>query len=347
MAAVLQALEHRAARLLLGLPAPVQVRLAGGGPIRVDGQELLPEMQLLVAARRRRASAPLSAIGPQAARRRMRAETPVGAGPPVPVGAVAELAVRGPAGPLRARHYAPAEAGGPRPLLVYLHGGGYVTGDLDTHDQPCRVLCRQAGVHVVSVAYRLAPEHPFPAAVEDAVAALEWGHEHAVELGADPARVAIGGDSAGGNLSAVASLLAAREGRRPPAAQLLLYPATDMVTERPSLELFREGFLLERAEREWYHDQYVPPEQRRDPRASPLFAPDLGGLAPALVMTAAFDPLRDEGEAYADALRAAGNRVVKRRAPGLVHGFANLTGISPAARDALVEAAGGLRAMLA
>jgi acetyl esterase len=207
------------------------------------------------------------------------------------------------------------------------------------------VLCRHSGVHVLAVDYRLAPEEPFPAAVDDAVAALDWGFEHAAELGADPRCVAIGGDSAGGNLAAVAS----RHGERRPSLQLLIYPAADMVTERPSQTLFAEGFYLTSADRDWYHAQYFSgpggPDVD-DARALPLPEGDLADLPPALVVTAAFDPLRDEGEAYAHALRAAGTPVLLRRFGGLIHGFINMTGVSPACRDALVEIAGTLRGLL-
>ena len=164
-------------------------------------------------------------------------------GRPEPVAAVADLTLDT-AVPLRARHYAPAEAGGPRPLLVFYHGGGFVFGDLDTHDTVCRLLCRSSGAHVLAIDYRLAPEHPFPAAVEDARAALAWAHAHAADLGADPARVGVGGDSAGGNLSAVAAQLAARDGGPAPALQLLIYPATDMSgTPAPLARAVRGGLL--------------------------------------------------------------------------------------------------------
>jgi acetyl esterase len=228
---------------------------------------------------------------------------------------------------------------------VFLHGGGFVVGDLDTHDELCRLLCLHAGVHVLAIDYRLAPEHGFPAAADDAEAALTWALVEAGELGADPALVAVGGDSAGGNLSAVATQTVVRRGGRP-AAQLLIYPGTDMVTERPALELFDRGAFLTTADREWYHGNYVSGEQRADPRASPLLAEDLSGLPPALVVTAGFDPLRDEGLAYAAALQAAGSPAVLRHHPEMPHAFASMTGVSPAARDAVIELAGGLRALL-
>jgi len=337
------------ARLIDGLSPRTQVRLSGRPPVVRDGEVLDPGLQLLLRLRALRGAPGVMELGPVAARARARRDAMVFAGRPAAVGAIRELAVEGPAGALPARHYVPAEAGGPHPLLVWLHGGGFVIGDLDTHDAGCRRLCRHAGVHVLSVAYRLAPEDPFPAAVDDARAALAWGQRHATALGADPARVAIGGDSAGATLATVAARLAARDGGRAPAAQVLLYPATDRTRATRSLELFREGFFLSAAEVEWYTQQWIggTGTGRDDPRVSPLRAPDLGGLAPALVVTAAFDPLRDEGEAYAQALRAAGTRVLARRVPGLVHGFFNHGGVSSAAREAIVEVAGATRALLA
>jgi acetyl esterase len=337
--------QRAGARMLAGLPPRAQVRLSGGRPVQVDGQTLLPELQLLLHARERLGVTPHSEMSPEQARAYVRAEARASAGRPTPVGVVRELEVSGATGPLRARHYTPDETGGPHPLLLFLHGGGFVVGDLDTHDEPCRVLCRHAGAHVLSVDYRLAPEHPFPAAVDDAVAALDWALDHAAELGADPARVAIGGDSAGGNLAAVAS----QHAERRPALQLLLYPAADMETEHPSHGLFGEGFYLTTADCDWYYVHYFSgpggPDVD-DPRALPLARGRLAGLPPAFVVTAAFDPLRDEGEAYADALREAGVPVLLRRFDGLIHGFANMTGISPACRDALVEIAGTLRGLL-
>jgi acetyl esterase len=330
------------ARLLASLPPRLQVRLAGGAPVVVDGQTLHPELQVLLHARERMGGRSLAELTPERARRLTRAEARAAAGRPTQVGAVRDLEIPGPAGPLPARHYAPVETGGPHPLLVYLHGGGFVLGDLDVHDEPCRVLCRHSGVHVLSVDYRLAPECPFPAAIDDAMAAFEWANANAAELGADPARVAVGGDSAGGNLAAHV----ARDARQRPVLQLLIYPAADMDTERPSQSLFAEGFYLTAADRDWYHGHYMGGAGDEDPRRRPLTEGDLAGLPPAFVVTAAFDPLRDEGEAYADALHAAGTPVLLRRFDGLVHAFINMVGVSPACRDALVEVAGTLRGLL-
>jgi acetyl esterase len=270
-------------------------------------------------------------------------------GKPEPVGAVADLQIEAEV-PLRARHYAPLETGGADPLLVFFHGGGFTYGDLDTHDGVCRLLCRHAGAHVLAIDYRLAPEHPFPAAVEDARAALSWASAHAGELGADPGSIGVGGDSAGGNLAAVATQLAARDGGPAPVLQLLIYPATDCTRHRRSRELFGDGFFLTSAQMDWFEKNYlgsVGGANCRDPRASPLIADDLCGLAPAIVVTAGFDPLRDEGEEYADALRAAGTPTLLRRFPAFAHGFIGAAGVSRASRDAVVEIAGATRAMFA
>jgi acetyl esterase len=338
--------QQWAAQALDALPPSVQVRLSRRAPVEVEGETLAPEVQLALAMLERRREPPPETLSPPEARRRRRRLSAVYAGKPTPVGAVADLELG--AG-LRARHYAPAEAGAPHPLLVYYHGGGFTYGDLETHDGVCRILCRHGGAHVLAIDYRLAPEHPFPAAVEDARAALRWGFANAGALGADPRRVGVGGDSAGGNLAAVVSQLAAGDGGPAPALQLLIYPATDFSRRRRSRELFGEGFLLTNSEMDWFETNYLGAERThaRDPRASPLLAEDLSGLAPAYVVTAAFDPLRDEGEEYVEALRAAGTPVTLRRFPGFIHAFIAGAGVSRNARDALVEIAGATRAMFA
>jgi acetyl esterase/lipase len=342
--------QQWAALALDALPASAQVRLSGRPPVQVEGETLAPEVQLALAMIERRREPAPETLSPAEARRRRRRLSAVYSGKPTPVGAVAdlELDVDGTPG-LRARHYVPEESGGPHPLLVYYHGGGFTYGDLETHDGVCRILCRHAGAHVLAIDYRLAPEHPFPAAVEDARAALRWAFANASGLGADPARVGVGGDSAGGNLAAVVSQQAARDGGPAPALQLLIYPATDFSRRRRSRELFGEGFLLTNSEMDWFETNYLGAERAhaRDPRASPLLAEDLSGLAPAYVVTAAFDPLRDEGEEYAEALRAAGTPVTLRRFPGFIHAFIAGAGVSRNARDALVEIGGATRAMFA
>jgi acetyl esterase len=320
------------------------VWLSRKAPVTVDGLTLAPDLQLLLALRVARGAPVLRKLGAAAARKRLRRDALIHAGETIPVRSVRDLEI---APGLRARHYAP-DSQGEAPLIVFFHGGGFVVCDLDTHDPACRVLCRDAAAHVLAVDYRLAPEAPFPAAVEDAQAALAWAQAHARELGADPARIAVAGDSAGGNLATVVCQLAKRNGAPAPAAQLLLYPAVDRSTVRPSLELFRDGFFLTRDDVDWYFENYVAGVQvdPGDPRLSPLRCPDLSGLPPALVVTAGFDPLRDEGEAYARALRDAGNVVVLRRFDSLIHGFANMIGLSRSCREAMTEVARSLRALL-
>jgi acetyl esterase len=341
-------LQQRIVRGLGALPPRVQVRLSGRAPVRVDGDTLAPQMQLTLALLERRREPPPETVSPAQAREQRRRLAAIFAGKPTEVGAVADVDLD--AGvPLHARHYAPSEGGGPHPMLVYYHGGGFTYGDLDTHDSACRILCKHAGAHVLAIDYRLAPEHPFPAAVEDARAALAWAHQHAGLLGADPHRIGVGGDSAGGNLAAVVCQLAARDGGPAPVLQLLIYPATDFTRRRRSRELFGEGFLLTNSEMDWFEDNYLGPERTyaSDPRASPLLADDMSGLAPAYVVTASFDPLRDEGEEYAAALRAAGTPVGVRRFPGFIHAFVAGAGVSRPARDAVIEIAGATRAMFA
>jgi acetyl esterase len=345
-----------AGRALAALPPRAQARLGGGGPVRRDGQTLDPGIQLMLRTLALRRGATLvdgPAADPVAVRERARRDGALALARPTPVGGVDELAVQGGEGPLRARHYGPPEDPGGRPLVVFFHGGGWVIGDLDTHDEPCRLICAHSGVHVLSVEYRLAPEHRFPAAVEDALASTRWALEHAGWLGADPHRVAVAGDSAGGNLAAVVARELTRDdggkaaGARPLALQALIYPSTDLVGKTRSQQLFAEGFLLDRVSMDWFAAQYLPPgADRGDPRLSPLRAADLRGLPPALVLTAAFDPLRDEGEAYAQALRQSANRVVCHRFPGLIHGFINLTGVSRAALRATIALAGMIRGSL-
>jgi acetyl esterase len=327
----------------------VQVRLSGEPAITIDGATLAPETQLTLALLRRRGETTPESLPVAEARTVRRQLAAVYSGPPEAVGTVRDLQLDTDV-PLRARHYAPAEPGDPHPLLVYYHGGGFTYGDLDTHDGVCRMLCRHGGAHVLAIDYRLAPEHPFPAAVDDARSSLRWAFAHAAELGADPARVGVGGDSAGGNLAAVVSQLAAADGGPAPALQLLIYPATDFTRRRRSRDLFAEGFLLTQSEMDWFERNYLgSPDDPKgaDPRVSPLLGADLAGLAPAIVITAGFDPLRDEGEDYAAALREAGTPAVLRRFPTFIHAFTAAAGVSRAAREAVIEIAGMTRGVFA
>ncbi|HMI92547.1 MAG TPA: alpha/beta hydrolase [Polyangiales bacterium] len=268
--------------------------------------------------------------------------------PPGPAARVENREIEGPGGPLPIRIYHP-EQGGQRGALVFFHGGGFVIGTLDGHDNLCRQLCADAGCVVVSVDYRLAPEHKFPSAVEDAYAATVWVHAHAAELEFDPGKLAVGGDSAGGNLTAAVSMLAKQRGGPKLALQALLYPATDLRTfDRPSSLENAEGKLLSRADMIWFTAQYLRDDRdRHDPLASPLAATDLSGLPPALVITAEHDPLRDEGNAYAEALRAAGNSVQLTCYPGTIHGFMSLYAFLDQGKAAVRECSEALKAALA
>ena len=251
---------------------------------------------------------------------------------------VRELSLPGPAGAVAARLYEPLDAEAAGALMLYLHGGGWVCGSLATHDARCRFMARHARVRVLSCAYRLAPEHRFPAAVEDALAALDWTLARAEELGAG--RVGVGGDSAGGNLAAVL----AGERRERVAFQLLLYPVTDLSREHPSYEAFADAPFLPAAEMRRFRGLYLGSDaDASDPRCSPLLASDLGGQPPAYVALAGFDPLYDEGATYAARLREAGVEVTVATFEGQLHGFTGIADASPSARTALVDACHWLR----
>lgn len=260
---------------------------------------------------------------------------------PQAVAEIRALSADGPNGTIPLRLYRPAgaAAGAMLPVLVYFHGGGWVIGDLDTHDPLCRHLANASHCAVVSVEYRMGPEHRFPAAVEDAFAATRWVAAQAEGLGLDPGRLALGGDSAGGNLTAVVCLMAREAGAPRIGYQLLFYPATDLGMGFPSQQLYAEGYLLTRSNQRWFHGHYLRGEEdKADWRASPLRAESLAGLPPAYVLTAGYDPLCDEGEAYARRMVAAGVRVTCHRFPGQIHGFLTMGRVIPAAAEALDEA---------
>ncbi len=265
---------------------------------------------------------------------------------PPPLAEVRDLVAPGPAGPMALRLYRPAPPDTTLPLLVYFHGGGWTIGDLDTHDVLCRQLARAGGCAVLAVDYRMGPEHRFPSAVDDCVAAIRWARAAAATLGIDAARLAVGGDSAGGNLAAVVAI-AERHAGATPALQLLIYPATDMRALAPSHRTNGQGYLLTADSVAYYRGHYIPdPAQWADWRASPLLAPDLAGLPPALVITAGFDPLRDEGRQYADALSAAGNRAQYVCFERQIHGFVTMSKVIDEAESAIALAGAMLRRTL-
>jgi acetyl esterase len=268
---------------------------------------------------------------------------------PPEVAEVRELPAPGPAGPIPVRLYrAAGTAPGRQPALLYYHGGGWVIGDRDTHDVVCRHLANAAGCTVLSVDYRLAPEHKFPAAVDDAYAAAAWAAREAESLGIDGTRLAVGGDSAGGNLAAVVALLARDRGGPALSFQLLIYPATDLTMTHDSHRRYAEGYVLTNSNTRWFRGNYLNSlADAEDWRASPLRAPSLAGAPPAWVLTAGFDPLCDEGEAYAQRLRDEGVPAVHRRIPDQIHGFITMGKIVRATAPALDEAAAALKAAFA
>jgi acetyl esterase len=334
-----------ALQAVFALPQPLK-RIIAGPPIRRDGLELALDAQLLL---RMLALTDTKLVDGTAQEARAALELRRAMVTPPGHGGVRARDVEIPSdwGPVPARLYEPIRLAPGSPLLVYFHGGGWVIGSIDTHDANSRYLARNAQVRVLSVDYRLAPEHRFPAAVDDAFAAFQFAARNAEALGADPTAIAVGGDSAGANLAAAICLQAMKKGPRP-VFQLLFYPATDATTRHRSRTLFADGFFLSDEDISWFLDHYCPDlEQRRDPRLSVLLAEDLRGLPPAYVATAGFDPLRDEGNAFADRLREAGVPVVKRQHDDLMHAFVSFLNLSSRFREAVSEAAGALRTGLA
>lgn len=338
---IVDRLQTLTVRGALALPEPIQ-RVLAGPPVVLDGQTLDTECQLLLRLQRVAREPVIESLPIPQGRRALVKQSRV-VGGRQPVGAVHEVTVGGVPG----RFYEPSGVGAGSPLLVFFHGGGWVYGDLESHDAVCRFLAERADVRVIAVDYRCAPEAPFPAAYDDCLGAYADIVERAEEWQVDPARVAVGGDSAGGNLATLVAIEAARRGW-PCAFQLLVYPGTDMTAGTGSRATFAEGFYLTRQFIDTARDSYAPDEdQWRDPRLSPLFADLPPGLAPAFVATAGFDPLRDEGEAYVDRLRSAGVEVAHVRYPGMIHGFLNMVGVGRTARAAVGEIADALRAGLA
>lgn len=321
--------------------------LAGRRPVNDRGVALDPQVHVLLSLLARGAQPPLDELGPVRARAAFAKQAWLATIPDEPLHRIEDRTLPGPDRPLAIRIYTPRGAPEPRPAIVYFHGGGFVVGDLDTHDASCRHLARHSGATVISVDYRLAPEDPFPAGVEDTCAAFRWVVANAAALHLDPTRIAVGGDSAGGNLAAVVSQQMRLEGHPTPAWQLLIYPATDMTRSCESRRTFANGFLLVQSTMDWFHACYLTgPADTRDPRSSPLATRDLAGLPPAHVIVAGFDPLRDEGEAYAHALMAAGVPTTLRCYGSLIHGFYGMGGLLRSARWAMDDVARAARRAL-
>ena len=333
-----------AVRLLLGQPDFV-LRLIAGRRVEVNGRRPLLTAQVLM---RLSQFAPFDAPHRNGNLERARYELNLagrlaGAGL-CPDVSTRDITVQTASQNLRLRRYEPASFTPRSPALVYFHGGGFVLGSIDTHDSVCRLLAEEAGVCVISVGYRLAPEHPFPAATEDAIAAYRYICSHSNEFNVAAHKIAVGGDSSGGNLAAVVAHAGARGDVPQPAFSLLLTPATDAVGNFESHRLFGSGFRLDRDEWSWYRAQYMPdPANCTDPRASVLYAEDLDDLPPTYIATCEFDPLRDEGEAYAQRLMDAGVHVALHRHEGQLHGFVNRVGLDSDSRAALIHAARALR----
>jgi acetyl esterase len=277
---------------------------------------------------------PIEAMTPAEAREQMEATAHARKAEPLRIAKIEERLAPGPDGAIRLRLYWPLQSTAPMPAIVYFHGGGHVIGSLDTHDFVARNLCGGTGAMVASVDYRMGPEHKFPAAVDDCFAALQWVHANAASLGADPDWVGVHGDSAGGNLAAVAALLARDAGRPQLRLQSLVYPVTDYGLAGASYDKYGSGYgILTKQAMVWFRDHYLRcPEDASDWRASPIRAVNLAGVAPAIVITAECDVLHDDGERYADALRRAGVPVEYKEFPGMIHGF---LGMVPAVDDAM------------
>jgi acetyl esterase len=348
--------ESATFRALLGLP-PALIRRLAGRPVIHDGQVLDPETQWMLRIERiTREPAVASLPIPDGRREILRQSGIVGGRQPI--GETVDLDVPTPTGTMAARLYTPRsrvstgsttrEGTTPAaPLLVFIHGGGMIYGDLDSHDAVCRLLAERADVRVLALDYRLSPEHRYPAAVDDCWAGYQWAVEHAEELGADPERIAVGGDSAGGMLSAVTAIKAAEAGV-PCAFQMLVYPATDFHEKSESRRAFGQGYYLTAEFMDLAETSYLlPTDDRRDPSISVLYTEKIPDeLAPALIVTAGFDPLRDEGESYARMLADAGVAVDMKRYPSFIHGFFNMVGVGRTNRAAVAEIAAKLKAAL-
>jgi acetyl esterase len=347
LAEIARDIQGMAANLALHMPIS-WINILAGPPVTVDGRTLDGRTQWFLQLLARSGQKPLSQLGIAKARSEFDAFQAIMGGRPAPIGEIVDRTIGTPDGRMRVRIYRPAgSVARLLPVILYYHGGGWVIGSPEGYDLPCRFFCARTGCAVVSVDYRRAPEHKFPAAVDDAVTAFRWLAANATALGFDPARIVVAGDSAGGTLAAVV----AQQMRGQPDApclQWLIYPATDLAGATHSHQSCGQGFLLTDADMQWFVDNYLPDRSAAaDPRISPLRASDLAGLPPALIYTAGFDPLRDEGQAYADRLVAAGVKTVHREFAPLIHGFIGMRGALQDAARAMDEMVAGVRHELA
>lgn len=336
------ATQRLVVRKLLSLPGPVLRLMSGGGVVYQGGRTLDPRLQYLAA--QNRGAPPISTLSTDEARRASATALASLAGDPDPGVRFEPLTIPGPGGDIPARVYRPANQDPDAPLMIFAHMGGGVIGDLETSHAFCTILARTGRGPVLSIDYRLAPEHRFPAGLDDFLAAYRFGRDNAERFGAPLAQAAVGGDSQGGNFAAVACQMLKRAGEPQPILQLLVYPCVDMACESASMTTYADAFPLNRAMMDWFTGQYLGPgDTPADPRLSPLRETDLKGLAPAVVVTAGFDPLLDQGEAYARKLKEAGVPTVYRCYDSLAHGFAGFTGAVPCADVACREVAGLVR----
>jgi acetyl esterase len=342
------ALVRAGTRALMRLPRSLLAALGGTrARVTIDGQRLDPQIAAILAMNDLVGPPPIERGDPASARLLMaRGFAPFGE-PPRPMAAVRDLAIDGPHGHFPARLYRPRQAQGRGPAVIYVHGGGGMVGSVDVYDAVCRLIADDTGMVVISVEYRLSPEHPFPAGFEDTLAAYCWVREHAATIDVDPARLAVAGDSMGGNFAASLCQHTRDHDLPMPALQVLLYPGLDATLSSPSQQTFAHGYFLTASTVRWFLAHYLADHDHRwDVRASPLFAARLHGLPPALVITAGHDPLRDDGRLYAERLERAGVAVRYRCEAGLIHGYVSLTGVVAEARRAVARMNADIRALL-
>ncbi|MGM0558637.1 MAG: alpha/beta hydrolase [Myxococcota bacterium] len=337
-------LTRGALKRIVRMPEPLNERLFGAPPTNDRGVPLDHQVHALLRVMDKTYSPSLDELGPEKAREAYALSSRLFDAEPRPLRSIVDDRVKGPAGPVPLRIYRPNH-GGDAPAIVYFHGGGFVVGDLEAYHGMCSRLADETDCIVISVDYRLAPEHPFPAAVDDCLAAFEWVHENATRLGLNPDRLSVAGDSAGGTLAAVVTQQLLERGGPMPSHQLLMYPSTDTRDGYESMETLAEGFYLESSLVHWFSRTYLQDHSdHADPRVSPVTFERLGELPPAYVVTAGFDPLRDKGERYVDELESAGTRVLHQSFDRLIHGFVTMSGMLDAADLALTEIADEFRA---